>query len=820
MTLRVKDRIIRVEIIEPSIIHVQKYLPGQPPGNIPDFVTVLKPENVKWKTTEEKDRVIIETPAVSIIVNREGLLRYYDTTGRKLLSESSRFTYIQREGIEDFAISQSFDAGDEGLYGLGQFQSGIMNWKNVPVRLKQSNQEIAIPFLVSTNHYGIYWHNYSITDFNHPEHEILFSQVANEEENIRSASLIPEKSGVYSFMAVSENPVKNRKRGPVMVTIDADTIIHYNTVWVPDCFSGRKYLEAGRSYRIVFQNTRSQEAGRLLYNEPDFNQTVFSSKYGRGIDYYFIAGKDPAGVMAGYRRLTGRAPLLPKWAYGFWQCRERYHNQKELLENARIYREKKIPVDNIVQDWFYWPKGEIGPEWNRRKYPDPAVMVDELTRMHLHLMVSVWPHVQNKKLLERYHLTGCQLGTTGYLDFYDPVVREHFYRMVSDSMFHIGVSAIWLDGTEPETKPADTTCTAAGAFGTVANAYSLLVSRAIYEGKRKEYPRKRVFNLTRSSYAGQQRYGAASWSGDVAATWEQLREQIPAALNFMMAGIPYWTNDIGGFFRDRHSLNPMFDDQYTNPEYRELLIRWFQFGIFNPIFRIHGYQSKTEIWHYGKTFEKIARKYIDLRYRLLPYIYSEAWKITARNGLMMRPLVYDFPDDKKTWNIDDQFMFGDEIMACPVTVYGTRSRKVYLPEGVWYDFHTNEKNTGKRTITAAAPPDVIPLFIRAGSVLPMGPVIEYSTQPTQEPLHIRIYPGADGTYDLYLDDGLTHDYEDGNWSAIHFRYSDSHKSLTVTRQGGAFADLQKHPMVMIIETAGYDHTRKVVFTGKPVNVSF
>ncbi len=811
LTLAKGDALVKVEIIDATIIHIVKGRDSLK-TSVPDYVTQLKPQKVAWSHKRRGNDLIVSTKLVSVTIDAGGTISFHDSDGRQLLAESPSGTVIHTENA-DHEVSQSFVAGDEGLYGLGQYQNGIMNWKNVPLRMTQFNQEIVVPFLISTHDYGIYWHNYSVTDFNRPENEITFSITQDQEKNIRKAVFTPARTGLYHFFVDSPNPKKNRFNGPIVVTLNGDTVIHYSTVWVPDCHTGQKYLEAGETYEVIFQNTDAQVPGGLFYNEPGFNKTVFSSRKGNTVDYFFIHGSGPKEIISGYQRLTGSAPLFARSAYGFWQCRERYHHQQELLENAREYRKRGIPIDNIVQDWFYWPEDTKGPEWDRKKYPDPAAMVDELEELNLQLMVSVWPEVINEPLLKKYHLDHAKLRNTHYLDLYDSDVQRNYYRMLSDSMFHFGVTSIWLDGTEPEKKPLDTTQTAGGSFAEVANAYSLLVNQAMYEGRRKEYPDQRVFNLTRSAYAGQQRYGATSWSGDVAATWEQFAEQIPAGLNFAMAGIPYWTTDIGGFFRDRNSLNPIFDDQYTDPEFIELLTRWFQFGAFNPVFRIHGYVSNTEVWRYGPRFESIARKFIDLRYQMLPYIYSEAWKVTSKNQLMMRPLVYDYPNDKNTWGVTDQYLFGDCFLVSPVTCYQCREREVYLPAGDWYNFWTHEKVTGGKELKTPAPLDQIPLYVKAGSIVPMGPRVQYATEPTDEPVVIHIYPGQDAEYVLYLDDNESTRYEKGEFTELVLQYNEDSATLSVDKGNGSYVDFSVSPFRFEAEVVGTGLRRAEVFEG-------
>jgi len=502
---------LQINVVNPSIIHVKKILNNEIESTIPDYVTILKPQEVKWKITEEKDLLTISTEKLKVNVNKDGVIEYQTKANQEIVSETQNLTYINSNNKDEHSVSQAFIAGDEALYGLGQFQSGIMNWKNVPIRLQQYNQEIAIPFLVSTKGYGIYWNNYSLTDFNNSNNEIQFTSTANgkttqngsdmssngEKEdvaahiskkeiakNIRETTFTPGKTGEYTFMAMSDND--GRMRGEIRLNIDGDDIIHYSTIWMPRRYSGKKYLKAGKTYKIVFQNTGAKIPGKIFYNEPDYNKTVFSSTAGNAIDYYLVYGENPQGVISQYRKLTGEAPMFPKSAYGFWQCRERYHNQAELLENAREMRKRKIPFDNIVQDWFYWPKGTKGPEWDRDKYPNPKAMVDELKKLNLKLMVSVWPEVKNKKIEEKYKLK--KIESSNYIDVYSPAVRDSFYRMLSDSMFKIGVNSIWLDGTEPEGVRDTKVNTAAGPYEEVQNPYSLEVTRAVYEGRRAEFP--------------------------------------------------------------------------------------------------------------------------------------------------------------------------------------------------------------------------------------------------------------------------------------------------------------------------------------------
>ncbi|MFI3282741.1 MAG: TIM-barrel domain-containing protein [Rikenellaceae bacterium] len=847
--------LIRVEVIDNGIVHVTKSVAGAPESTIPDYVTVLEPQGVKWSMRSKSDEVVIMTPELKVTIDADGIISYQKADGKHLVSESNEVTYIDPSKSTGNAVSQSFTVGDEALFGLGQYQSGIMNWKNVSVRMEQFNQEVAIPFLMSTNNYGIYWNNYSITDFNKAENEIIFGKelvdakpievvkqsstttsskptTHTETENViqakskikdaakvREAKFTPDQTGYYTFFVKSNNT--NRMRGDIKLLVDGDPVINYTTIWVPTTYSGKKYLEAGKEYDMTFYNTGASIPGQVFYNKPDYNKTVFSSDYGSSIDYYIVAGDSPADVLALNNKLTGNAPMFNRKAYGFWQCRERYHDQAELLENAYEMRKREIPVDMIIQDWFYWPDGQKGPEWDRAKYPDAAAMAKEVHDLNMEIMVSVWPEVSNESVLKTYGVTDRRIGGKPALDVYDDKVGEAFYQMLSDSMFHNGINSIWLDGSEPSARPSVDAKTAVGDFGEVANTYSLRVSEAVYNGKRKEYPNERPVNLTRSAFVGQQRYGMVTWSGDTAGTWEQFEEQITAGVNFTMAGVPYWTHDIGGFFRDANSMNPIYDNQYTNPEYVELLARWFQFGAFCPIFRIHGYVSETEIWRYGAEFEAMARKFIETRYQLLPYIYSQAWGVTSKGRTLMSPVAYHYPHDKNTWIMKDQIFFGESMMVCLVTDYEQREKNIYLPKDIWYDFWTGEKMNEQCGRTLVDTPfDSTPIYVRGGSIIPIGPKLQYADEPTEEPTLIRVYPGKDGEYTLYLDDNFTNDYERGVYSEVEFTYSEGRGELTISKGEGDYIDFTANPMTFVVEMVGQDGDQTVAFDGSNKKVKF
>ncbi len=836
---------LNIEVVDESIIHVKKTNPKVKENILPDYVTILDPQKVAWEAKSRGKDVVVTTDKMVVTIDSKGVVSYRDKAGKILTAETTDATWIDAAANPDFPVSQSFVAGDEAIYGLGQYQNGIINLRGVSVRMAQHNQEIVVPFIISTNGYGIYWHNYSNTDFNHPadaltfDNEVVDGKVVKsvddelqgiDKEDVAEApkdkyavikrmqqgTFTPTQTGRYTFFI--ESDVSARKKCDVKLIIDGDTIVNYVTMWAPQCYSGIKTLKAGHKYNVTLQNDGATTTGVVLYNKPDFNRTSFTSTAGTTIDYYLIAGASPVETMENYQKLTGKAPMFARKSYGFWHCRERFRDQQELLENAREYRARKIPVDNIVQDWYYWPRNAKGPEWDRKKYPDPKAMTKELRELNLNLMVSVWPEVQNTPVLEKYGIEKLKLGGRDYLDFYDEKVQRGFYKALRDSMFRVGVNSIWLDGSEADCVSLTSKCSV-GEFKNVSNSYSLLVSKSVYEGLREEFPEKRVFNLTRSAFAGQQRYGVASWSGDVAATWGQYLEQITAGLNFSMAGVPYWTHDIGGFFRDSLSLNPTFDNQYKNKEYIELLSRWFQFGALSPIFRLHGYKSKTEVWNYGAEFEALARKYIDLRYELMPYIYSEAWRVTTDSRVLMSPLAYYFPEDKKAWDIKDQYLFGESIMVCPVVKYLARTREVYLPKGEWYNFWSGEKTTGGKSIESPAALDELPLYVKAGSIIPLGAKVQYATEPNDEPLRIRVYGGADGSFVLHLDDNESYEYEKGAYSQVEFTYSEAKKELTIKSIVDKYRGFARNPLKLVVESVGSGESSEVTFAGKRINIA-
>lgn len=588
-------------------------------------------------------------------------------------------------------------------------------------------------------------------------------------------------------------------------------------------------LLSSNGYGIFWNNgSRSRVNNRFVH------ALYLSSEVADSIDYYFLYGPDFDKIIATYRELTGQAPLFGKWAYGFWQCKNRYDSQQELVSVAQKYRDLHIPLDDIVQDWFWW--NTMGEPVFNKNYPDPKGMVEALHKLHVHLMISVWPFFRpgspvyadmDKRgfFIDRTKVAGFHPAGMALYDAFNPEARSYYWKLMYDALFQIGVDAWWLDTTEPETEGRETNIlvtsqTALGNGGRDANEYPLLTTTGVYQGQRAASNQKRVFILSRSGYAGIQRNAAAMWSGDVDPNWETFRRQIPAGLNFSLSGLPYWTTDIGGFV----SANP--DD----PAYRELFVRWFEFGTFCPVFRVHGTRTtnQNELWSYGPEAQETLVSYDKLRYRLMPYIYSLAWRTTRDGYTIMRPLVMDFRGDTRAQNIGDQFLFGPSVLVNPVTEPGAILRHLYLPDARWFDFWTGAVLSGPRSIDAPVPLDRIPLYVRAGSILPLGPDVEFASEKPADPIEIRVYRGANGRFLLYEDENDNYNYEKGAFSTICFDWDDAGHSLAIGDRTGSFpgmVETRTFHIVFVTEGHGVggnltEHADKTVsYSGKRIVVT-
>ena len=606
----------------------------------------------------------------------------------------------------------------------------------------------------------------------------------------------------------------------------------------------------------------------------------FKSDVGDCIDYYFMLGGNIDGSIAGMRDLTGQAPLFPLWTFGYWQSKERYKSQSELVGVVNKYRELSVPLDGIIQDWQYWGNNYL---WNAMEFlnsdfPNPKKMVEDIHNQNAHLIISIWSsfgpqtkqyrEMKPKGMLLNFG-TWPQSGLDTWppnreypsgvepYDPYNPEARDIYWKYLQKGLFSLGIDGWWMDSSEPDhldIKPSDFDIkTYLGSFRKVRNAFPLMTVGGVAEHQRSASSDKRIFILTRSAFAGQQRCGANTWSGDVNSSWQSLRNQIPAGLNFSMSAIPYWNTDIGGFFAGAY--NRGWNEGAKNPSFQELYVRWLQFGAFTPMMRSHGTDIPREIYNFGEKGEPIydaIAKTINLRYSLLPYIYSTAWTVTKNQSTIMRALVMDFKD-KNVRDMNNEYMFGKAILVAPVVqaqytpetivisnaetgwdkkdtknenkgqsvnFTDAKTTKVYLPKGtVWFDFWTNEKVDGGQEITKTTTIDEIPLYIKSGSIIPFGPQVQYATEKKWDKLEIRVYPGANGEFTLYEDENDNYNYEKGAYSTITFIWNDAKKALTINDRKGSFSGmLASRKFNIVIVAAGNKKDNVVTYVGKKVVV--
>lgn len=785
---------MRIEVCGDRIIHILASPTREiSPAIVPTAIRHC--DDSAFNIASDSFKVTIQTNAVQVSVNRAtGAIRFLSAAGNTILSEPEgggrKLTQATIDGTATFHLQQKFvSPPDEALYGLGQHQEGFLNMRGIPLRLQQSNTNISVPVLLSTKGYGLLWNNASLTDFNPADRSIELDPRTGE------ASLKTGAAGEYGFLLTG-----NRK-DRLHLTINGKAIIDIENMWVADSAGAKIYLKANTKYKI----SAHAGADAKLFVRPPASITEFRSDAGRAVDYYFFYGPELNRVIQEYRNVTGEAPLLPRWAYGFWQCRERYSSQQQILSTAAEFRTRKIPVDAIVQDWQYWGKyGWNAMRFDESSYPDPVQMTAKLHMENLHLIASVWAKFGTKtsvdQVMKKDGLLLASEADTGepgeakakedWVDMFNPRAQALFWSEMNRGLFRDGLDGWWLDASEPEGDPLKGVSTYLGPGEFVRNAYPLYETTAVYRGQRATTDQKRVVILTRSAFAGQQRNAAISWSGDISANWETLRRQIPAGLSFNMSGLPYWTTDIGGFFRPK--------DQYTSGDYHELLIRWFEFGTFCPIFRIHGYKSETEMWKYGSEVEQVLRRYDELRYRLLPYIYSEAWGVTSRGESIMRALPLEYQNQRSLREIGDQFLFGDSLLINPVTQKGATKREVVLPAGTgWVNFWTGQINRGGSKMLVDAPLAQIPIFVKQGTILPLGPIVQ-SAAEMADPLEIRVYGGRDADFLLYEDDGDGYAYERENKATIGIHWDDKQNTLVIGQRSGKFSDMSNKRTLRIV----------------------
>jgi alpha-D-xyloside xylohydrolase len=782
VTFRTAKGTLRVEVCGDRVVHVVASPTSEIPSpKVPVVTQPCRAGDFRFRVGKKEFR--LSTAAITVTVDAAtGALSLLSRDGRPVLSEP-------KEGGKAFDVPSVFEAkawqvqqsflspADEAQYGLGQHQEGIFDVRGVPIRLHQANTNISIPFLLSSKGYGILWNNASLTDFNPADQSIAIDPSTGKGKFTTGAQ------GVYGFVLTGDN------RDQLVLRVDGKPVIDLQNTWTPTTASGFVALDANREYEVTAQGGKG---GVQLAVRPPADTTTFRSEVGQAVDYYFLYGPELNRVVSDYRWLTGEAPLFPKWAYGYWQCRERYRSQQEILDTAAEFRKRKIPVDVLVQDWLYWGKyGWNALKFDEERYPRPKEMLDQLHAKDLRMMISVWSKFgEDTDVYKRMKAKSLLIPGDSWMDLFNPQARNAFWSELKNGIFQSGMDGWWMDASEPEYDALKGKQTFMGSGNSVRNAYPLYVSQSIYEGQRATTDRKRVVTLTRSAFAGQQRYAAASWSGDISANWITLRRQIPAGLSFSMSGIPYWTTDVGGFFRPK--------DQYTSEGYHELLVRWFEYGAFCPIFRVHGYQSNAEIWNYGPRVEGILRQYDELRYRLLPYIYSAAWGVTKKGETLMRALPLEFSSDPGARRVSDQFMFGPALLINPVTTEGATERALYLPAGHdWIDFWTGKRVRGGQSIDAAAPLDRMPIYARAGSIIPFGPHAE-STSAKPDPIELRIYTGASADFTLYEDEGDNYDYERGAYSELPIRWDDKAERLTIGDRRGSFRGMLAHRTFRIV----------------------
>ena len=846
--LTLSDGFLRLQVRDDSIVRVLFSKTRTP--RVDDMVVVAAAGRAspKWSLQTVASTATLTTAKLRVTVNRaDGSIVFADSSGRTILAETPgarRMVPATVQGEQTYHVQQQWRAtDDESLYGLGQRQEGKLDIKGYDFDLWQRNTVVAIPFLVSSRGYGILWDNTSFTRFGdtRPFEPIPLAVSPPGVEGEIDAPV----SGDYQFQTYSNLDIK--------VWLDGELKIdHWKQNWATEYDQFKVHLEGGHRYPIKIATSPGATL-RVMWKTPPPNpDTSLWSEVGEAVDYYFVYGPEIDQVIAGYRALTGRASLLPRWAYGFWQSKNKYNTQAEVLDTLREFRSRRIPIDSIVQDWQYWKPDEWGTHgFDAARYPDPAGMIKAIHDQHARFMISVWgkfyPNTENAKALQAigglYQPTlreGIRdwLGRTyTFYDAFSPPARRMFWDQVNSALFSKGVDAWWMDATEPDiVQPSPPTLealrhdidkTAAGTASRVLNAYSLVNSKAVYDGQRAAAPGQRVFILTRSGFAGIQRYATVTWSGDITSEWTTLRKQIPAGLGFSISGSPYWTTDTGGY-----TMQPRFANAREGTaldEWRELNARWFQYSTFSPILRVHGTDRPREMWNIGDEGTEVYRtelKFDRLRYALLPYIYSVAGMVTHDGYTMMRPLVMDFRNDATARPVADQYMFGPAFLVCPVTEYKARSRRVYLPSGAeWYDFWTGKQTRGT-TIQADAAYETLPVFVRAGSIVPIGPDQQYAGENAGGELTLYVYAGQDGRFSIYEDDGLSYGYERGQFSRIPLAWTDSSRTLLIGARSGSFTGMpaQRTFDVVLVSPdtpVGYGSApaaRRVTYRGAPLRV--
>jgi len=877
-------KVVRLNLMSDNIIQVLKL---DAPGKTltPSLMTVATPcacaFKVKGTRIGRDQAVLLKAGRISAAVSlKDGRVSFFNAAGKPFLAQAAESMQPVQVGGKPFlAVRQGFNHGTrDAYYGLGQHQNAQMNYNGEDVLLAQHNMIAAVPFVVSDKNYGLLWDNNGISRFGDPTpyawlaRDLTLTDDQGQPGGLTARYYIDgklvltrqEKDIAYQYLKdVAENwpkelpALKEIKDAKVVWdgSMESDKPgVHkmqlYSSDYATLSIDGRQVMDVWRqgwnpwyhNFEVKFEKNRplklhlewktSGGMVALTHNNPlpapERHSLTMSSEIAEAINYYVISADSMDHVIAGYRQLTGQQPMMPKWAYGFWQSRQRYETQQQLLDTVLEYRKRGWPLDTIVQDWFYWPEDGWGShDFDKVRFPDPKGMVDAVHKQNARIMLSIWgkfyANTDNyKELAAKGHMWTKNVEN-GDLDWvgagyknshYDPYTREArdiYYRQMKHKLVDLGFDAWWMDNTEPDilsnSRPQDFDKligpTVYGAGEITFNPYSLVHSQGMIEGLRRDQPDTRQFILSRSGFAGIQRNSVAVWSGDTVGRWNNLADQIASGVNFSMSGIPNWTHDIGGYAQEtRYQAGDVGSAQENrstgttnaNPEdmkeWRELNLRWFQFAAFSPLFRSHGEVVKREIYNLAKGDDAMRDAmvwYLKLRYRLMPYIYTMAADTHYHSGTMMRGLVMDFPHDERVKNVKDQYMFGPALMVAPVTNYGARSRQVYLPAGAdWIDFHTGARHRGGASIAVEAPRERIPVFMRAGSVIATGPVTQYVDEKPDAPLVLQVVAGADGATSLYEDDGVTNAYARGEYSRIPVRYDDKAGTVTIGARVGQY----------------------------------
>ncbi|MEH6434207.1 TIM-barrel domain-containing protein [Massilia sp. DD77] len=920
-----RAKLVRLSLMSDNIVQVLKLdQPGK--ALTPSLMTVAKPCECSFTVNKlGADAVKLKAGKIAATVSlKDGRVQFFDAAGKRFLSQASEDMKPITVGGKPFlAIKQGFNHGTrDAFYGLGQHQNNQMNYNGEDVLLAQHNMIASVPFVVSDKNYGLLWDNNAISRFGDPtpyawmSRDLALAGVDGKPGGLTARYYIDgklaltrqEKDIAYQYLKdLDENwpkelpplSVLNKDLKNVRVvwegTMSSDKPgVHkmqlYSSDYATLTVDGKQVMDVWRqgwnpwyhNFEVKFAKNKPvrikvdwKPSGGMIaitHNNPlpqaERHSLTMSSEIAEAINYYVISADNMDKVIAGYRHLTGQQPMMPKWSYGFWQSRQRYETQQQLLDTVAEYRKRGWPLDNIVQDWFYWPENGWGShDFDKARFPDPKGMIDTVHKQNVRIMFSIWgkfyANTDNyKELASKGHMwtKNVENGAKdwvgpGYLNsHYDPYTKEArdiYYRQMKTKLVDLGIDAWWMDNTEPDVLSNSRLedfkqligPTVYGPGEVTFNPYSLVHSEGMVEHLRKDQPDTRQFILSRSGFAGIQRNSVAVWSGDTVGRWNNLYDQIASGVNMSMSGVPNWTHDIGGYAQETRfqtgdvgsaQENRATQAAAANPEdlkeWQELNHRWFQFGAFSPLFRSHGEVVKREIYNISAGDDAMRDNmvwFLKLRYRLMPYIYTMAADTHYNSGTMMRGLVMDFPHDEKAKNVKDQYLFGPSFLVAPVSVYKARDRQVYLPAGAeWYDFYTGQRHKGGATIKVAAPRDQMPLFVKAGSVVTTGPVTQYVDEKPDAPIVVHVYAGADGTATLYEDDGVSNAYARGEASRIPISYDDKSGLVTIGQRSGQYKGmpLKREFKVRVIRpgvstAADMDASDKsVVYDGKPVTI--